>query len=257
MNCKKCNTVIPAGSNTCPNCGETVNSSIIIPTVDRPQIMPDGGIKNNSIPEMEPLIKHEDTNKVNEPKKENNKFSIIYIGIGLFILAVILFIVFGFIVPNSNTDEPVSEDDQEEVLETIIGDEEVGYLALPGDWEYYENEYDTALQYQKGEWIVTLEAFEKLNETETSESLAKTLYTEISGDTEIMEEVEMSTIKILDYDAYKVFWHNTEEDLWYARWYFEIDDEDDDSIYYIGIDGPEEESSYFEIPDTFSFVEIE
>ena len=71
MNCKKCNTVIPAGSNTCPNCGETANSSIIIPTVDRPQIMPDGGIKNNSIPEMEPLIKHEDTNKVSEPKKEN------------------------------------------------------------------------------------------------------------------------------------------------------------------------------------------
>ena len=114
MNCRNCNKEIPNGMSVCPNCGTKSNSSsIILPTESEPRAMPSGGINNNNVP-LFGSNKTDNNNNVNEEKKDK-KSPIVFVGIGLIVLAFILCVVFGIIIPNSNTDEPTNTNTNEAI----------------------------------------------------------------------------------------------------------------------------------------------
>lgn len=264
MNCRKCNNEISESVTMCPFCGTSVrmpeseplpmqdnSSNINIPVAGPIKQMPN----NDATPLMEPIKPiNSNLNTSYNNESKNNKKTIIFLILGLLLIGIITFIIFRFVIPNSNTNEPVTPVEPDVVEETIIGSDEIGYLALPGDWYEYEPEDSTIMQYINDDgFIVYLESSDIVNEALTAKKQVETAYTYLNDDVNI-EKAEMTQEKVADYDAYKLVYYRKDDKKWLIEWYFEAGNE---KIYYISIEGPSLKSDYLAIPDTFSLTEIE
>lgn len=251
MNCINCNKEIPNGITICPNCGSKTNSSsIIMPTESEPRTMPSGGINNGNIDI--PLFKTENNTAPATEKKENTKSPIMTVIIIGAIIVFSAFVIFGIIIPSLKSDEPSTE--EEVVMETIIGDDKYGYLSLPGDWNEYEGEENTAMQYINSDgWIVSMGTIEQTDEEETAENFAKFFVEDLDDSEDTVEKISSIETVVAEYTAYLVSCHYTYDDIWLYEWFFEPGD---DKVHYIAMEVPKKSTDLTSIIETFSLTEI-
>ena len=138
---------------------------------------------------------------------------------------------------------------------TIIGNDDYGYLKLPGNWYKFQDvEGKSALQYSiDSVWIVTIEAYTPNMVDQTAETMAKTELNNLQNNEEGVINTSMASLKLADYDAYQVYGLYTNDNIWLSEWFFEPGD---GKIHYISVEGPDHNSDYFAIPKTFSLTKI-
>lgn len=180
--------------------------------------------------------------------------------IALIITLVLLIgiIVLAFFIPKlreSNPDIVIEKEEKNTTEDTIIGNDDFGYLKLPGKWYKFQDvDGKSALQYSLDSvWIVSLESYESKYDDETAENLAKaSLYNLINNEVGV-ENATGATVKLAGYDAYQVYGLYTSDNIWLVEWFFEPGD---GKIHYISVEGPDYNSDYFNIPETFSLTKI-
>ena len=263
MNCRKCNNLIPEGTSICPFCGTSLgiiesepipaqgnSSNINIPVVGPIKQMPN----DNASPLIEPIKpinNNSNTNYSNNGSKKS-KMSIIISVVGLLALALIVFVVFRFIIPSVTSDTT-----EETSVYSVVGNDNYGYLKLPGEWYVFDNEEEhTSLQFiNDNDVVVSLDVIDKSNNDElTIESLSIDSADEMENGEDIVDNITREEITVAGYDAYRTYGHYTNDDEWLVEYFFEIDD---DNIYYIALEGTNLSEEYFDIPDTFSLTKIE
>lgn len=193
----------------------------------------------------------------NIPDKKKNSKAIIFIVIGLVLIG--LGVAGYFLWPTltgKTKDEPVKEE-KEEVVEkdTVIGNDEYGYLKLPGSWYKFQDvDGKTSIQYTKDSvWIVTLEAYTPSAPDQTAETLAKASLYNLTNNEVGVEKPTGATVTLGDYTAYQVYGLYTVDNTWLVEWFFEPGD---GKIHYISVEGTDFTSDYFKIPETFSLTKI-
>lgn len=254
MNCRRCNNIVPDGAKMCPFCGTGLSENNDSSSNQIKQ-MPSNDSSSHMIEPIKSMNSEPDTT---DKKKEPNKGKklIIWLIVGLILVGIIIIGVFGIAIPNSETDEPVVTPTEEEttVEETIIGSDELGYIALPGDWNIYEPDTEvTATQYINDDgWIVSLDSIDTLNEY-TAEVLANIEYL-YAVEEETIENEQIIQDTVGEYDAYKLYYYKTDTKTWCIEWYFEAED---NQIHYIALMGPDIDTEYLSVPETFSLTEIE
>lgn len=262
MNCRKCNNEISESVTMCPFCGTSVRmpeseslpmqgngSNINIPNSAPIKQMP----SNNSSPLMEPIkpINSNLNSNYSNNGSKKSKMSIIISVVGLLVLALIVFVVFRFIIPSVTSDNT-----EETLVYSIVGDDTNGYLKLPGEWAIFDNDDENpALQYiDSMDCIISLQAINKVNDTINAENLAEEAVERMTDSEEAIDNINSEKTTVANYDAYQVYGHYTDDDIWLIEWFFETGD---DNVYYIALEGTEFFEEYFNIPDTFSLTEIE
>lgn len=173
------------------------------------------------------------------------------------IIALVLLVVIGilaFFIPKLRTTNPdiVIEEDSKD---TIIGNDNFGYLKLPGNWYKFQDvDGKSALQYTKDSvWIVSIESYTPSYEDQNAENLAKSSLYNLKNNEVGVENATGATVKVAGYDAYQVYGLYTNDNIWLVEWFFEPGD---GKIHYISVEGPDYKSDYFKIPETFSLTKI-
>lgn len=187
--------------------------------------------------------------------KKNYKPLIIALVIGLVLLIGI--IILSFFLPKLRKSNPdiIIEKEEKNTKDTIIGNDDFGYLKLPGKWYKFQDvDGKSALQYSlDSQWIVSLESYEPKYDDETAEYLAKTSLSNLINNEVGVENATGATVKLAGYDAYQVYGLYTNDNIWLVEWFFEPGD---GKIHYISVEGPDYNSDYFKIPETFSLTKI-
>lgn len=128
-----------------------------------------------------------------------------------------------------------------------VGNNSLGYVTIPSDWVKFQDAKGSVrgLQYSDvtTAYILTMDA---LNATEVdAETWAKSKATEFQklG----VKDVKGSKVKIGSYEAYQVYGYYEPAKKWLSIWCFKVDK----IVHYIGIEGPDNNSEYFKIVNTF------
>lgn len=150
---------------------------------------------------------------------------------------------------NENKTETETEKEEEEEGKRV-GSEEFGYITVPDNWyKFIDVDGNDTLQYSYANvYIATLYAID--TETADAETYANSCWYTIenAGATNI----KGAQVTVAGYDAYQVYGYYEEENIWLVMWFFETGD---GKTRYIAIEGPDPESEFFKIPETFSIEE--
>ena len=187
----------------------------------------------------------------NQPQNNNgnnkllDKPTIIAISImvGILIIALIIF----FVVKNNNSEGNETTDPPVETETRVVGNDTLGYVTIPSDWLKFQDVNATrGLQYsdKDGIYIVTLDALS------TDQIDAKTYAAGVAGklENEKVSQLTGATVNLAGYTAYQVYGYYEKNDIWLVVWCFEAED---GNTHYIGVEGPDSNSEYFNIPNTF------
>lgn len=132
-----------------------------------------------------------------------------------------------------------------------VGNSEVGYVTVPSNWtKFYDSDSPSGtFQYSYANvYIITLFAVE--SNGISAETYAKYLESELKD--EGSESITLGTSTVGKYNAYKVQCYYSDENIWLDCYYFETED---GKMHYIAMEGPDKNSEYFKIPNTFSIKE--
>ena len=147
------------------------------------------------------------------------------------LLGIIIFAVFAILVSDTR----------------VIGNDRFGYLTIPSEWILFEQTGSNAdnLQYSDKDviYVVTLLA--------TSSNYTDVIsFTNYVKDTLAEDDViaEIQEVQFGSYNAYQVYGYSDSENRWFNSWVFEAED---NNIHYVGVEGPDKDSEYFQIPFTF------
>lgn len=183
------------------------------------------------------------TNK--KEKKKPDKFILIGVAVLAFLIigAIALFIVF-----NNNDSEP--DNDDSVIVDTenrTVGNDTVGYVMIPSDWlKFQDTESVRGLQYsdKDGTYIITLDAMS------TEQVDAKTYASNVAEQLKKknVSQLTETSVNVAGYRSYQVYGYYDSMNIWLVVWCFETEN---GYTHYIGIEGPDSNSEYFSIPNTF------
>ena len=251
MRCKNCGFENESETKFCTNCGQ-------------------------SLGKIEPV-----NTATNQPKKGSNTALIaIFIIFGILIfIAITIFVVYKVVfseVKNNSgvkkynqSSESVQSDNSNNTASSntnnssntassnsvsgkvdnenqVIGTDEFGYVTIPKNWNrFYDVESSGTYQYSYGNsWIVTLYAVP----TTQIDSYNYANNVKAHLEEENVSDITGAKVKVGNYDAYQVYGHYDDENIWLVCWFFEAED---GSTHYIAVEGPDKTSDFFNIPNTF------
>lgn len=279
MNCKKCNSPLNEGSAFCPVCGEkVVTDTTSVIEEKKEEMINNEPVVGQPTPYVEPtpIIEPQITEAAStvnqtipvERKNSNAPLIVVIIILSVLLLSAIGFIVIKYVIPSMEPDTPVVDPTptptttQEE--DTIMGNDTLGYLKLPGEWlkASVNGASDKALQYIEkktntgstatGSWLVTLNVLDKTYTTSAKEAANNeaNYYNTMDSDA---SNVQVELDKIGSYTAYKLSCQYISDKVWVITWYFEPGD---GLVHVIQVEGLDLDKDYFEIPNTFSLTKI-
>lgn len=128
-----------------------------------------------------------------------------------------------------------------------VGSNEFGYITIPENWvKFVDVDENDTLQYSYANiYIATLYAVPTTQID--AYNYASNIMTNLKS--EGAENVQGSTVNVGKYSAYQVYGYYSSENIWLVCWFFETED---GKTHYISVEGPDRNSEYFNIPDSFS-----
>lgn len=182
-------------------------------------------------------------NNVKTEQKLFDKKTIIILG--LFLVALIGAIVAYFVITHEEVPEetPIVETD-----EKTIGNTSLGYLVIPSDWLKFTNiENVSGIQYadKDEQYIITFDII-------MDSSIDIDTYATVSVINDLrsknVTQITENKVNLAGYSAYQIYGFHEQSQKWISLWCFKAED---NVIHYIGIEGPDFNSQYFKIPNTF------
>lgn len=185
-----------------------------------------------------------------DKKKKNFKMDKkMLIGIISAVVFVILLIATIAIISNGNgkKDNEVDDNPPEVVSDTrVIGNDTYGYLTIPSEWIRFQDKSSSkTMQYSDKDttYIVVLYAV-PTNQTSALQYKDAAYDNLVSSGTTI----EVQEVQFANYYAYQIYGFNSTKNSWVSAWFFEAED---GYTHYVGIEGPDKDNEYFQIPFTF------
>ena len=128
-----------------------------------------------------------------------------------------------------------------------VGSDEFGYITIPENWvNFIDVDGNSTLQYSYANiYIATLYA---VSTTQIDAyNYASNIMNKLKS--EGVQNVQGATVNVGKYSAYQVYGYYANENIWLVCWFFETED---GKTHYISIEGPDRNSEYFNIPNSFS-----
>ena len=148
----------------------------------------------------------------------------------------------------NNIDEDIPNQDSVQDGKRV-GSDEFGYITIPENWaNFVDVDGNSTLQYSYANvYIATLYA---VPTTQISAyNYASNIMTKLQS--EGVQNVQGATVSVGKYSAYQVYGYYSNENIWLVCWFFEAED---GKTHYISIEGPDNTSEHFNIPNTFSLT---
>lgn len=146
-----------------------------------------------------------------------------------------------------------SDENQYDKGYKFVGSEKNGYIKVPEKWAKFVDiavtNVPNMIQYSNADvWILTMMPIENQNNL-TTYTYSNSLYKSMKS--ENVEKLKFSSDLITDemYFAYKITGYYEEDNTWLKIWIFK---DDEDNMHYVSVEGPEEDSEYFDLIDTFT-----
>lgn len=143
---------------------------------------------------------------------------------------------------NTNQEENIKNDKR-------VGSDEFGYITIPKNWAtFIDLDGNSTLQYSYANiYIATLYAVPttQIDAYNYASSIMSQLQSEGA------KNIQGATVNVGKYTAYQVYGYYANENIWLVCWLFEAED---GKTHYISIEGPDPNSEYFNIPNTFSIT---
>ncbi len=198
-------------------------------------------------------------NHVEEPKKEKNTKNGKLDNIGmdkLKIIMIVLFVILSIMlvitikVLTSNDSSEEEKDTKVEYQDTRrVGNDVYGYISIPSEWIKLEDSHsvDSVLQYTDVEnvYVVSMDVFDK--GSKSLEYYADNILNQTV--TNGAKNTKVSDNKLDNYDAKVLSGYYEEDGKWFVIWCFITGD---NKVHWIGVEAPDQESEYYNIPTTFS-----
>ena len=183
-------------------------------------------------------------NNGNQKKKkglDNESLKKIGIIVGIIVLVLVLFFIFKGCSKNSNNEKEIEDNETQRVGNTTFG-----YVTIPSDWlNLQDTTSTTGLRYSDKDLIyaITLDTSDSLNAEEFVYTARNQLQS--AG----VEGFVVTKVKFNDYDAYKLSGYHQGNNKYVLAYFFNADD---GIAHYVGVEGPDNNSEYFKILDTFN-----
>ena len=128
-----------------------------------------------------------------------------------------------------------------------VGSDEFGYITIPENWtNFIDVDENSTLQYSYANiYIATLYAVPTTQID--AYNYASNIMNKLKS--EGVQNVQGATVNVGKYSAYQVYGYSSNENIWLVCWFFETED---GKTHYISIEGPDRNSEYFNIPESFS-----
>ena len=128
-----------------------------------------------------------------------------------------------------------------------VGSDEFGYITIPENWvNFIDVDGNSTLQYSYANiYIATLYAVPTTQID--AYNYASNIMNKLKS--EGVQNVQGATVNVGKYSAYQVYGYYANENIWLVCWFFETED---GKTHYISIEGPDRNSEYFNIPNSFS-----
>ncbi len=128
-----------------------------------------------------------------------------------------------------------------------VGSEKYGYVTIPTEWQIYSDaSTGTSIQYSSNDsYILTMNAFD----SSVYDAKGYATLTANNMQNEGVTKLTTAMVKVANYNAYQVYGYYTSDNTWLVVWYFKTEDE---MVHYLAVEGPDNLSDNFKIPDTFS-----
>ena len=183
-------------------------------------------------------------NQNKKKKKEIDKELLKKIGIGVGIVVLVLCLFFIVRSCSKNNNEDVIVDSEQ----MRIGDATYGYVTIPNDWlKLGDPNADSGIRYADKDlaYAVSLDVSASLNAQEFVYAARNQLQSAgVSG-------LDIIDVEFNDYNAYKLTGYYQSENKYVLAYFFVAED---NVTHYVGIEGPDNQSDYFKIPDTFKLT---
>lgn len=181
-------------------------------------------------------------------QKETKLKSDIKFGVSVIVVvAIIVLLVIGMLIFGKGGSKPENETPDEPIGTKYIGDDRIGYLRVPADWEQFIELGNSTLMYADPTktYIVAIDATTKGDSSleVVAEETAKKL---TSGD---YKEVSAKKTRFVNTEAYLVSAFSTTESKWVLNWMFILED---NLIHIVSFETPNTEGQYEDIPQTFT-----
>lgn len=180
-------------------------------------------------------------------KSEDKLKSDIRFGISVIIVVVlIILIVLGILLFGRGSKDTKEEEPVEEVKDQTIGNDNLGYLTVPGDWKQYVTLNSNAFMYSDPTetYIVALDSSE--NNDKTIDQIAEQSAKNMTGNG--FKEVSSKKDKIGTIDTYRIDAFSINENKWVMNWIF-LDE--NNKLHIISFETPNYDNEYTSIPQTF------
>jgi len=130
-----------------------------------------------------------------------------------------------------------------------VGSDEFGYITIPENWaNFVDVDGNSTLQYSYANiYIATLYAVPTTQID--AYNYASNIMSQLQS--EGVQNIQGATVNVGKYTAYQVYGYYSNENIWLVCWFFEAED---GKTHYISIEGPDPNSEYFNIPNTFSIT---
>lgn len=187
-------------------------------------------------------------------QKESKLQNDIKFGVSVIVvIAAILIIVLGILIFGRGSSGTNEVEGQEEVAVKYIGNDKVGYLSVPKDWEQHVEIGNTTLMYQDPSqtYIVAIDALEK--KKDSLETIAQNSAKNLTSSGKY-KEISLKKDKIGSTEAYLVSAFSIPEGKWIFNWLFMLDD---DLVHFVSFETPNTDTEFAEIPNTFTMTKQE
>ena len=204
--------------------------------------------RNNPNGQFNPNMQYQ-YNPYNNPDKRNKKKKLdkellkkIGIGVGAVVLLISLFLLTRSC--SKSKDEEVKDEEIQR-----IGSGEYGYISIPNDWLKLEGTTaSSGLRYADKDitYVATLDTSSTLNSQDFVYTARNQLQAAGVSDFVITE------VDFCNYKAYKLTGYHQGQNKYVVAYFFSAED---NITHYVGVEGPDNQSEYFKIPDTFKLTE--